>query len=313
MERALRATSPCHLILNLLDHCVLIDRRLLSRLEQWARLASHANGDVGSAAYIHVFKYADYLLTCPLLTLDLLWSLNLPYKVTGAMMVFTCILCALGCQVFFGPARYMWFGFGLTLFCFTWINILLLTRQRLCQLVSKEALKMRDTLTIGLACYFGIWLCFPTLWILREVKIINEVVSLCLHMIIDVLSKSIYGFALLNFQIRSEELDFVYLPLRPRMTEEEIDGMSEVTADVELGPGMYHMSKTHPHGPVLVGSKDARAIARSRGGSIDLSYGANGPRELDASERDMADTVRQIQMLNAQLDSMVGPYDKRAV
>jgi bacteriorhodopsin len=181
---------------------------------QWARLASHANGDVGSAAIIHVFKYGDYLLTCPLLTLDLLWSLNLPFKLSGAVGVFVCIGCALGCQVFYGPARYMWFGFGITLFTFTWFNILMLTRQRLCQLVSKEAIKMRESLSFALFFYFGIWLCFPTLWVLKETKVINEVVSLCLHMVIDVLSKSVYGFALLNFQIRSEELEFIYLPLR---------------------------------------------------------------------------------------------------
>jgi hypothetical protein len=181
---------------------------------QWARLASHANGDVGSAAIIHVFKYGDYLLTCPLLTLDLLWSLNLPFKLSGAVGVFVCIGCALGCQVFYGPARYMWFGLGITLFTFTWFNILMLTRQRLCQLVSKEAIKMRESLSFALFFYFGIWLCFPTLWILKETKVINEVVSLCLHMVIDVLSKSVYGFALLNFQIRSEELEFIYLPLR---------------------------------------------------------------------------------------------------
>lgn len=186
----------------------------LRRPVQWARLASHANGDVGSAAIIHVFKYGDYLLTCPLLTLDLLWSLNLPFKLSGAVGVFVCIGCALGCQVFYGPARYMWFGFGLTLFSFTWFNILMLTRQRLCQLVSKEAIKMRESLSFALFFYFGIWLCFPTLWVLKEVKVINEVVSLCLHMVIDVLSKSVYGFALLNFQIRSEELEFIYLPLR---------------------------------------------------------------------------------------------------
>ena len=34
---------------------------------QWARLASHANGDVGPAANIVTYKYLDYMATCPLL------------------------------------------------------------------------------------------------------------------------------------------------------------------------------------------------------------------------------------------------------
>ena len=33
-------------------------------------------------------QYFDYMLTCPLLTLDLLWTLNLPYKLTYSLMVF---------------------------------------------------------------------------------------------------------------------------------------------------------------------------------------------------------------------------------
>jgi len=282
---------------------------LFAAIAYWARLASHANGDVGSAAIIHVFKYGDYMLTCPLLTLDLLWSLNLPFKLSGAVGVFVCIGCALGCQVFYGPARYMWFGFGITLFTFTWFNILMLTRQRLVQLVSKEAIKMRESLSFALFFYFGIWLCFPTLWVLKETKVINEVVSLCLHMVIDVLSKSVYGFALLNFQIRSEELEFIYLPLRPKFAGmDDEDGMSidDVTADIELGG----YPKT-----TLVGSKDARELARSRAGSVDGGFAGPAPvrGSLDPSEKEMADTVRQIQMLNAQLDQMVAPYDKRAV
>ena len=32
--------------------------------------------------YYYVWQYLDYMITCPILTLDLLWTLNLPYKVT---------------------------------------------------------------------------------------------------------------------------------------------------------------------------------------------------------------------------------------
>ena len=36
----------------------------------------------------HPQQYGDYMITCPLLTLDLLWTLNLPYKMTYSLMVF---------------------------------------------------------------------------------------------------------------------------------------------------------------------------------------------------------------------------------
>jgi hypothetical protein len=66
---------------------------------QWAKLASHANKDVGGVAQMHIYKYADFIFTCPILvseakrsfssvncrsyavdsqTIDLLGTLNLP-------------------------------------------------------------------------------------------------------------------------------------------------------------------------------------------------------------------------------------------
>ena len=34
---------------------------------QWAKIASHSNKDTGAAAQIHLYKYADYIFTCPIL------------------------------------------------------------------------------------------------------------------------------------------------------------------------------------------------------------------------------------------------------
>ena len=41
----------------------------------------------------HLQQYGDYMITCPLLTLDLLWTLNLPYKMTYSLMVFLTLFC----------------------------------------------------------------------------------------------------------------------------------------------------------------------------------------------------------------------------
>eukprot|EP00281_Chroomonas_sp_CCMP1168_P029135 CAMPEP_0206254528 /NCGR_PEP_ID=MMETSP0047_2-20121206/23739_1 /ASSEMBLY_ACC=CAM_ASM_000192 /TAXON_ID=195065 /ORGANISM="Chroomonas mesostigmatica_cf, Strain CCMP1168" /LENGTH=365 /DNA_ID=CAMNT_0053680821 /DNA_START=40 /DNA_END=1137 /DNA_ORIENTATION=- len=276
--------------------CVYVN--MFAAVAYWARLASHANGDTGSAAYIHVFKYGDYLLTCPMLTLDLMWSLNLPYKLTYAMFVAVCITCALGCQVFDAPARYMWFGLGMTVFAYTWTSIMLLTRMRLAQLVSRKAKQVRGTLSMALGIYFGIWCSFPTLWLLKELKVINEPISLCMHAVVDVLSKSVYGFALLHFQIRGEEMEFVFLPLRPKVEIEE----SESESDVELSMGGR---KGRSKSPVPIGSKEQRKSSTSHSQSRhDSYYDAN----LNAPVYDdnMADTVKQIQALNSQLNTIMG-------
>jgi len=49
-------------------------------------------------------------LTCPLLTADLLWALNLPYKFTYAGFVAVCIVCAFMATTIPAPAKFMWFG-----------------------------------------------------------------------------------------------------------------------------------------------------------------------------------------------------------
>ncbi len=36
-------------------------------VSQLARVASHANGNVGNVAQVHYYKYFDYVFTCPLL------------------------------------------------------------------------------------------------------------------------------------------------------------------------------------------------------------------------------------------------------
>lgn len=38
---------------------------------QWAKVSSHANKDTGGAAQIHIYKYADYLFTCPILVVNI--------------------------------------------------------------------------------------------------------------------------------------------------------------------------------------------------------------------------------------------------
>lgn len=56
-------TNRCHLVEAVLSSFSRVD----AGFRQWARICSHANGDVGPAAQVNVYKYLDYLLTCPLL------------------------------------------------------------------------------------------------------------------------------------------------------------------------------------------------------------------------------------------------------
>uniref|UniRef100_A0A7S4J9V4 Uncharacterized protein n=1 Tax=Guillardia theta TaxID=55529 RepID=A0A7S4J9V4_GUITH len=206
---------------------------LFAALAYWAKLASHANGDVGPAASVTTYKYLDYLFTCPLLTIDLLWCLNLPYKFTFGAIVAVCILCAFMASVIPPPARYMWFGMGITVFSAAWFNILKLVRMRLEQFVSKEAKKVRQSLKVACMTYFFIWLGYPTLWVLGDAGVLDSVVSALLHTFLDVFSKSIYGFALLHFVMRTDKREFIFVPLKPSVEKIVVEDDESTSSGAE--------------------------------------------------------------------------------
>ena len=83
-----------------------------------------------------------------------------------------------------------------TLAAATWLFIISLVRIRLDQFfpqdshaqnVSKATKSMLKT---ALMVYFSVWCGYPTLWILKEVKVIDAVTSHCIHAFLDVFSKS---------------------------------------------------------------------------------------------------------------------------
>lgn len=278
-------------------------------------------------AYIHLLKYVDYLFTCPLLTADLLCSLNLPFKITFSYFVWLTIGTGVGCTKFVGPARYMWFCLGICLFSTAWWNVYIVVTMRLRQIAgSKLTQKAAATIQIACAIYFSIWHGFPILWLLQEFKVINNPVTLCLHAVLDVVAKSLYGFILLSFQLTCEKEEYVFLPLMPHIVGNQEDNESDDmnSPDVELG---YHLSEEGlvanrtPLGPI-VGTSKQRKIAReiqaehARAAGVPFNQSTSGsfynspmhpPSHGGADETAI---LRQIQQLNSQLNDMV-PGDGR--
>ena len=70
-------------------------------------------GNPNSKSNIAMYQYCDYMLTCPLLTIDLLWTLNLPYKLTYALMVFCTLFSGFMASNHPQPGRWMWFVYGM--------------------------------------------------------------------------------------------------------------------------------------------------------------------------------------------------------
>mmetsp|Transcript_32651 Transcript_32651/g.82343 ORF Transcript_32651/g.82343 Transcript_32651/m.82343 type:complete len:399 (-) Transcript_32651:156-1352(-) len=280
----------------------------------WARCGSHANGDVGPVAYIHLLKYVDYLFTCPLLSADLLCTLNLPFKVTYPYFVWLTIGTGVGCTKFVGPARYMWFCLGMCLFIVAWWSVYVIVAMRMRQ-ISGSKMTQKCAVTIQTACaiYFSIWLGFPTLWLLLEFGTIGHPVTLCMHALLDVVAKSLYGFILLSFQITCEKEEFVFLPLMPRIDKND-DELSDVD-DLEAEMG-YHMDEhglhvNHtPMGPVVGSSKQRRISREMQMKAAATEGGARSPygsmvQPPSAGGGDENAILRQIQALNVQLNDMV--------
>lgn len=275
---------------------------LFAAMAYWAKLASHMNGDVGPAANVVTYKYLDYMATCPLLTADLLWALNLPYKFTYAGFVLVCIMCAFMATTCPAPAKFMWFGMGFSLFMYVWYQILTLVKMRLDQMVSKSVKKVRFYLKVACTTYFAIWIGYPTLWVLFEAGVIDPVTSHLMHVLFDVIAKSVYGFALLFFVVGGEKHDFVFLELRPTVEREP-----ESDEDDD-GKGEDH---------IVIGSKKAKQIAKSKTrpsatsddgfNSYSTNFQGNmfNATQQGQSSGDINNTAAEIMQLNAQLEHIM--------
>lgn len=94
------------------------------------------------------------------------------------------------------------------LFFFTWYNIIRLVYARFQQFMNDDAKKIRAPLKLSLTLYFTIWCGYPVLWILDEWGLMPGIAIHVISMIMDVAAKSVYGFALLKFQLSVDKNEF---------------------------------------------------------------------------------------------------------
>jgi len=183
-------------------------------------------------------------------------------------------------------------GFGLALFLYTWFNILMLVRMRLDQMVAKKVKRVAFYLKMACTTYFAIWIGYPTLWVLFEARIIDPISSHVLHVLFDVLAKSVYGFALLYFVLAGDKNEWVFLELRPTVEKTEIDD-EEDEKEGDL---------------VIIGSKKANQHRASKIIYRDstVSDGADFPNYSDfGTHREINSTEVEIMQLNKQLETLM--------
>jgi len=216
---------------------------LIAATAYYAKMAMHVAGNPKSDFNLTYYQYFDYMLTCPLLTLDLLWTLNLPYKVTYSLFVFLTLFAGFIAAGHPQPGRWMWFAYGMCIFAVTWLRIVGLVQVRFLQYFAKKEKSMmddtssknkrmsiaekagfrkknvRNPLQFALTVYFTIWIIYPVLWLLMEGNMISLIVNHCCTVVMDVLAKSMYGFALLKFQLLIDKSQVEFTELKVTKAE----------------------------------------------------------------------------------------------
>jgi len=172
----------------------------------------------------------------------------------------------------------MWFFMGCVLFVFTWYNIIRLVMFRFSQFMTDEAKKIRAPLKLSLSLYFTIWCGYPALWILDEFGFVPGMAVHVLSMIMDVAAKSVYGFALLKFQLGIDKIDCEFDEIR--------------TTD----PTFKEM-------PTLRGSRSR--LSKGHHDDVDRFAGGWDSRDgVEANSGEIEKTMSQIADLNKQLATL---------
>jgi len=132
-------------------------------------------------------------------------------------------------------------------FTFTWLRIVGLVQVRFMQYFAKKeksavptnkrlsisakagfrTKSVRNPLQFALSVYFTIWMIYPILWLLVEGKIITPTISHCCTVVMDVLAKSMYGFALLKFQLLIDKSQVHFTELKVTKAELMEEQMEE--------------------------------------------------------------------------------------
>mmetsp|Transcript_49757 Transcript_49757/g.117244 ORF Transcript_49757/g.117244 Transcript_49757/m.117244 type:complete len:536 (-) Transcript_49757:425-2032(-) len=183
------------------------------------------------------YRYADYMLTCPLLAYDLLAQVRAPYKITGAVLIFTVLLTGAATNFYPGDAMrggaYAWFAFGCALYIWAyWLFLTLVKAQyeRLQMMAAAtEAKKAFLPLRLAVYTFFTIWIVFPVIWVLghQGLGLISDEVSEVMHCICDLVAKSFYGFALARYRSYFDKKLFAVLEELGYDGEEELAHLEE--------------------------------------------------------------------------------------
>lgn len=188
------------------------------------------------------------------------------------------------------------FGFFMSasIFAFTWYSIIRLVYARFQQFMNHDAKKIRAPLKLSLTLYFTIWCGYPMLWILDEFGLIPGIAVHVLSMIMDVAAKSVYGFALLKFQLGVDKQEFNFA---------ELTSLKTGGGDSEM-PAMIRPSKQRASRYNDDDSSDAGRRFHNAPTFIPDIHTWNDTIAAPKSDNEIEKTMTQIADLNKQLATL---------
>lgn len=178
----------------------------------------HNFGDVGPFIIgFGNYRYADYMLTCPMLVYDLLYQLRAPYRVSCSAIIFAILMSGVLAEFYAeGDPRlrngaYAWYGFGCFWFIFAYsivMSIVAKQYSRLAQLAQDTGAEHSlHVLKFAVFTFSMLWILFPLVWAIcpRGFGWIDDNWTEVAHCVCDIVAKSCYGFALARFRKTYDE------------------------------------------------------------------------------------------------------------
>lgn len=214
--------------------------------------------------------YCDYLIAAPLVLVDMAYTLDMPLKLPVWVLTFAMIM--LGVASFtVAPGTAMWILCGVSVLAN--IKLFQLVFAQLRVVLNKIPKKATELLWVPMGVYLGFWPLFTVAWLLswRVGGVIQEEAYHVLHVVFEILCKSVFGYTLMKFRILMEDTGTFYWYTRKIWKVEKTSsaaGASAGSAGVGVPPSTLergHMGDTPMEGRYQrTGSDISIASGRSR-------------------------------------------------
>uniref|UniRef100_UPI00220FE43E Cation Channelrhodopsin n=1 Tax=Hyphochytrium catenoides TaxID=42384 RepID=UPI00220FE43E len=158
------------------------------------------------------YWYLDYVFTCPLILLDVLYTLEIPHKLRFVFAVIITLWCGVAAFVTPSAFRFGYYAVGCVWFVPFSFSLLRHVKQRY-QVYPPKCQKL---LFWACTIFFGFWPLFPILFLFSWLGTghIDQQAFTIIHAFLDLFCKTVFGLIMTFFRLELEEhTEVLGLPL----------------------------------------------------------------------------------------------------